>query len=127
MSSIPQLTMFPLYPGGPQVRGKGYMNANSSFYTKATQFTPAYAVNIPPNSNPVNPNTFYQLNNQGTVSQRPIGQATAYNAPLAFDGSVLGGLKQAAVPAVAPPIPVALPLGYRCCRLLNTGGGGSLA
>lgn len=104
-SSIPQLKLFPLYPGGPVVQGKGWLNANSSFYLRATKFTPAYGVNIPPGSSSVDTDTYYSLRANHTLSAQPISQASNYTGLLDYDASAIGKLKQGSVPAVAPSIP----------------------
>jgi hypothetical protein len=104
-STIPKLKLFPLYPGGPQVQNAGGLNANSSFYLRPTRFTPAYGVNIPPDTNPNDTDTYYTLRGDQTIARRSVSEARAYNTSLAFDGTVQGNLKQVAVPAVAPQTP----------------------
>lgn len=104
-SSIPQLTLFPLYPGGPLVRGRSGLNGNSSFYLRETKFTPAYGVNIPANATPLDTTTYYTLNGNQRVVSRPISEAANDTGLLAYDGTAIGKLKQGSVPAVAPSIP----------------------
>lgn len=100
-STIPKLTLFPLYPGGPQVSyNAGSLNANSSFYTQANQFTPGYAVNAAPTSQS---NKNYSLNNNGGVSRS--SNDSAFKGLIGFDAAVLGGIKKTAVPGVPPVIP----------------------
>ncbi|HEY9744950.1 MAG TPA: hypothetical protein V6C99_01895, partial [Oculatellaceae cyanobacterium] len=101
-ATIPQLTLFPLYPGGPKVQYKSTINANSSFYFPATQFTPQYGVNIQGNR-PVG-SANYSLGSGGTI-RRADSTPSLFDQPIGFDGTVLGGLKKTAIPAVAPVIP----------------------
>lgn len=101
-STIPQLTLYPLYRGGPRVSGSGSINANSSFYIPATQFTPIYGVNVPTQSNRVN-NAAYSLGTNQPI-QRADGGAP-FDQPIGFDAAVLGSLKKTPVPSVAPVIP----------------------
>lgn len=106
MSTIPQLRLFSLYPGGPQLRANGYLNGNSSFYTQATAFTPAYGVNVPASAAPVQ--TSYALGSNGAIRRStPSGSsnALASNDSWALDASAIGGIKRAPVPPVAPVIP----------------------
>lgn len=105
--TIPQLILYPLYPGGPQVKANsGTLNANSSFKTRANAFVPAYGVNLPSNLQPSEADTYYTLTGTATISRRPISEAAnAYSGNLGFDGTVTGGLKKVPVPAVAPQIP----------------------
>ncbi|WP_303673891.1 hypothetical protein [Vampirovibrio chlorellavorus] len=106
MSSLPPLIFYPLYPGGPQVRAtNAWLNANSSFRTQANQFVPAYGVNLPTDLRADEADTYYTLSGNRTISRRPVSQASPLSAPLGFDATVVGGLKRAAVPAVAPVIP----------------------
>jgi hypothetical protein len=106
MSSLPPLIFYPLYPGGPQVRAtNAWLNANSSFRTQANQFVPAYGVNLPTDLSASEADTYYTLSGNRTISRRPVSQANPSNTPLAFDATMVGGLKRAAVPAVAPEIP----------------------
>jgi hypothetical protein len=101
-STIPQLTLFPLYRGGPRVNPSGSVSATSSFYFPATEFTPIYGVNVPPQSNRAS-NTAYSLGANQPI-QRASG-GTPFAEPLGFDATVLGGLKKTQVPSVAPVIP----------------------
>lgn len=106
MSSIPPLIFYPLYPGGPQVKAtNAWLNANSSFRTQGNQFVPAYGVNLPTDLRAYEADTYYTLSGNRTISRRPVSQASASTTPLGFDGTVVGGLKRASVPAVAPEIP----------------------
>ncbi len=106
MSSIPPLIFYPLYPGGPQVRAtNAWLNANSSFRTQANQFVPAYGVNLPTDLSVYEADTYYTLGGNQTISRRPVSQASASTTPLGFDATVVGGLKRASIPAVAPEIP----------------------
>lgn len=104
---IPQLILYPLYPGGPQVKASsGTLNASSSFKTQANQFVPAYGVNLPDNLQASEADTYYTLTGTATISRRPIGEASStFNGHLGFDGTVTGGLKSVSAPAVAPEIP----------------------
>ena len=105
-STIPQLTLFPLYPGGPLVRNRGGVNGNSSFYLRETKFTPAYGVNIPANASDIDTTTYYTLNGNQKVVSRPISEAADYyTGLLQYDGTAIGKLKQGTIPAVAPSIP----------------------
>jgi hypothetical protein len=105
-TTIPSLKLFPLYPGGPVVQSnRNVLNANSAFYTRATEFTPVYAVNIPPTTD-VSQNTNYlRLGPNQNLTQQPISQAQTFSTNLGMDANALGGLKQADIPAVAPGIP----------------------
>jgi hypothetical protein len=105
-STIPPLTMFPLYPGGPKVQNtSGSLNANSAFYLRPTRFTPAYGVNIPPDTDPMDTDTYYTLLGNQTLLARPISGIQPFDTPLSLDGSATGALKQVATPTVAPTIP----------------------
>ena len=75
-SLIPKLTLFPTYSGGPRIQGGG-LNANSSFRLQPTQFTPAYGVNLPPQTDRTDDNYFFRANANQTLSQVPISQAKA--------------------------------------------------
>lgn len=104
-SSIPKLTMFPLYPGGPKVQNtSGSLNANSAFYLRATQFTPAYGVNIPSNTNPSDLNTYYTVRGDQTLMTRPVSDIQPFTTPLALGGTP-GSVQQTVAPAVAPQTP----------------------
>jgi hypothetical protein len=104
--TIPPLILYPLYPGGPQVRANsGTLNANSAFKTKSNDFVPAYGVNLPGNLKSSEADSYFTLSGYSTISRRPVSQAPVYNTNLGFDASVLGGLKKVSVPAVAPAVP----------------------
>lgn len=105
--TIPQLMLYPLYLGGPQVRASGgTLNASSSYKTQANAFVPAYGVNLPSNLQASEADTYYTLNGTATISRRPINEAgNTYSGNLGFDGTVTGGLKTVSTPAVAPEIP----------------------
>ncbi len=102
-SSIPQLKLFPLYPGGPVVQNRGTLNANSSFYTRATRYTPSYPVNIPSSSTPTN--TFFNIDGKRIVATQPASADQLFNTPLNIDGTASGKLRTATVPSQAPTIP----------------------
>lgn len=104
VSAIPKLKLYPLYPGGPVVQNTGGLNANSSFTLPGTEFSPAYGVNVPPQSTPLQ-NTFYQVNRNGQLVERPISEARSFNRSLAVDPFASGYLNAAPVPAVAPKSP----------------------
>jgi hypothetical protein len=104
--TIPPLILYPLYPGGPQVRANsGTLNANSAFKTKSNDFVPAYGVNLPSDLRSSEADSYFTLSGYSTISRRPVSQAAAYSTNLGFDASVLGGLKKVPVPAVAPAVP----------------------
>jgi hypothetical protein len=104
--TIPPLILYPLYPGGPQVRANsGTLNANTAFKTKANDFVPAYGVNLPSDLRSAEADSYFTLSGYSTISRRPVSQAADYNTNLGFDASVLGGLKKVPVPAVAPAVP----------------------
>ncbi len=105
MSTIPQLTLFPLYPGGPQVRNTGGINAYSSFYLRGTNFTPAYGVNTTPQTSRTSDQTYFTINSNQTLTSQNVSSASVFSKNIGFDGSVLGGLRQTPVPVVAPAIP----------------------
>lgn len=101
--TIPQLQMFPLYPGGPMVRYKNTIAANS-FYLPATQFTPAYGVNIGATNRYENDS--FSLRSDNTIARSvSSSSSSAYSQSLSFDATVLGGLKKTSIPSIAPALP----------------------
>lgn len=104
--TIPPLILYPLYPGGPQVKGNsGTLNANTSFRTRANNFVPAYGVNLPSDLGADEADTYFTLSGPATISRRPISEIESFNKNLGFDGTLVGGIKKVAVPAVAPAVP----------------------
>jgi hypothetical protein len=104
--NVPQLTLFPLYRGGPQVQGRSGVNANSAFYTQANAFSPAYAVNIPPATSRDFSTSYLTMGNSGSkrIEQRSTSQIRDFDRPV-WLGEIPGSIRQAPVPAVAPVIP----------------------
>ncbi len=104
VGAIPKLKLFPLYPGGPVIQNTGGLNAYSDFTIPATRYTPAYGVNQPPQSQPMQ-DTFFRVNRNGGLESRPLSEARAFNRSIAVDPTVTGYLGSAKVPAVAPQSP----------------------
>lgn len=104
-TAIPSLKLFPLYPGGPVVQGNsGTLNANSAFYTRANQFSPSYAVNIPNTTDSLN-NTYYSLQADQTLRQQALSQASNFSGLLGLDANTPGGFRRLSVPTAPPDIP----------------------
>lgn len=107
-ASIPQLKLFPLYRGGPEVLGRtgatGSLGGATPFNLTQTQFNAPYAVNIPPNVMRDFTNTYLSFNTKGKVEQRATSSIQDFDKPL-WLGSGLGSVQQAPVPTVAPVIP----------------------
>jgi len=105
VSSIPNLKLYPTYSWGKPIRAVSGINADSAFTIPATEFSPAYGVNTAPRTNWATSATYFNLDANQRLNSRPIDQAPTYTKNLAFDGTALGGIKQAATPATAPGIP----------------------
>lgn len=107
--SIPSLKLFPIYTGGPILDGKNGLNQNSQFTIPATNFSPAYPVNIAPSAAPYNYNDYFSFNasNPRYISSKPVSDIPDYTTMLALDGTVPGRLSQTTAPSTPPEIPKA--------------------
>ncbi|WP_373532356.1 hypothetical protein [Vampirovibrio sp.] len=102
--TIPSLILYPLYPGGPQVRANsGTLNAGSAGKTGANNFVPVYGVNVPRDLSSLEAESYFTRNGYSAISNRSVSAAGINRNNLGFDPTVLGGMKRVSAPT-APNI-----------------------
>ncbi|MDX2085536.1 MAG: hypothetical protein SFZ03_09125 [Candidatus Melainabacteria bacterium] len=104
---IPTLKLYPLFPGG-RVLEVPRGNGQTQYRTAATEFTPSFPVNIPPqNPTAVSDNSQYLGlgSNYYQLERQPLANAETFNRPLAFNFNSSATLQAGSVPATAPDNP----------------------
>ncbi|MBX2861429.1 MAG: hypothetical protein KTR14_09340 [Vampirovibrio sp.] len=106
INSINRLTLFPLSPYGRRITAGG-INADSSFRTLGTNFTPSYSINGAPSVDRTNDTFFFNIGSDLSLSQRPISSAQNTNQAYGFN---LNGSNPISTPpvltaATAPLVP----------------------
>lgn len=100
----PRLPLYSWTPGGIVRYGSTQLTVDSQYNTVGNHWVPSYPVNIPPSSNPLDPDNYFTFDGS-QLSSTPLSEATAFTQLLAFDLAGTTPLSSTTAPATAPTTP----------------------